>query len=199
MSDRPVTLDLRAPANTTGGLPSAPGRDSAASADRDAAERFRDALANQGSPGDQAGRNALPATASPFDLLAARTVDRDPSPSVAEPRQIVDAVCDLVDRILINDGSAGRREVRMTLSDDLLPGVTVRVYEDEGAWVADFETADPQSFIRLAEPVDEMAQQLANLLEHDAIWRVADRTDAAQIVRARSAPDNQRPEAGRRT
>ncbi len=184
-------LDLRAPPNSTGGPPASPHRDTAAYADQDATQRFQNALAGPPRDTEPPGGGQQGAPASPFDLMLGRLAAVPLPDRAGDPDRLVDAVCDLVDRILVGDGSAGRREVCLALADDLLPGVTVRVYESEGAWIADFEATDPHSFQQLAEPADEMARNLAKLLHRDAVWQVADRADPSRAVRARSAPGSE--------
>lgn len=185
MSERPVTLDLRTPPQAAGGMPTPTRRDTLGSADREAAQRFQHALSDRG-PDSEAAASGQPMP-SPFDLRLEHSSGAPALDPPGEPARLVDAVCDLVDRILVGDGRSGRREVRLTLSDDLLPGVSVCVYQSEGAWIADFETTDPHSFQQLAAPAPDMARQLATLLHHDAVWQVADRSDPSRLIRARSA------------
>lgn len=60
----------------------------------------------------------------------------------------------------------------MDISDELLSGVTVAVFEDAGAWVAEFRCRQEQPFVLLAEPAQQMASRLADALGAEAVWRV---------------------------
>jgi len=66
------------------------------------------------------------------------------------------------------------RSVRMELSDDLYPGVSVAIFEDAGAMVAEFRCSQQSSYDALAAPAQEMASQLADDISRDALWRVID-------------------------
>lgn len=135
---------------------------------------------------DARGRMPLPTT----DLAASLGDFTVVSSHPAEPRALLDAVTDLVDRVLVGDGQAGRREVRMSLADDVLPGVDIAVYEDAGAWIAEFTCSVPQSWTLLASEADSMAQELADLLNADAIWRVLaiDAAAPQDVVESRANP-----------
>jgi hypothetical protein len=86
----------------------------------------------------------------------------------------------------------GRRQVRVDLKDDVLPGVSVSVYDEEGRCVAEFVCANARSRERLCAMAPELAAQLADSLGRPARVRVsADdpedpclaETDAAAPVR----------------
>ena len=138
-------------------------------ADPQASARFEQAMA-------QAPAEATPAPevpASPFALLGGA-----PAPAGAAagegPRQqaLLGLLQNTVQRLLVNEDPQGRREVRLTLAEDLLPGVTAALYEDAGAWVADLHCSDAASYETLAQPASRMAGQLAQALASDAVWRV---------------------------
>lgn len=142
-------------------------------ADPQAAERFGEALAQatQASAGATIGGRLL----SPFELLgavpqaatAAVSVG-DASPSAA----LVSLLQDSVNGLLVGEGQEGRREVRITLEESLMPGVSVALYEDAGAWVADVCCSNATSYDTLARAVSDMARQMAQALARDALWRV---------------------------
>ncbi len=69
------------------------------------------------------------------------------------------------------------RSIRLEISDDLYPGVSVAVFEDAGAWVAEFRCSQALSYEALSRPAHEMARELANTLERDALWRVIDESN----------------------
>lgn len=81
---------------------------------------------------------------------------------------------DMVSRLMVGDGStsAGGRQLMLDISDELLPGVTVAVFEDAGAWVAEFRCRQEGPFELLAEQGHAMAARLAETLGSDAVWRV---------------------------
>jgi hypothetical protein len=56
--------------------------------------------------------------------------------------------------------------------DESWPGVEMWVFEDAGAWVAQFRCRDESSFLRLATQAREMAGELARELQNDAVWCV---------------------------
>lgn len=110
----------------------------------------------------------------PFALLG----KVEPPEAAAQPA--VDAVGDLAGglaeaaaRLAVADGSAGRREVRIELKPELLPGVTVSVYEDSGRMTAAFVCADETSRERLCAMASELAQELAQSLARAALVRVS--------------------------
>jgi hypothetical protein len=74
-----------------------------------------------------------------------------------------------VKRLLVAED---QRSLRLDLDAAVFPGVVVRVFEDSGAWVAEFTSRDVDSFKKLSEPAQDMATQLASALARDAIWRV---------------------------
>lgn len=70
-------------------------------------------------------------------------------------------------------GQDGRR-VRLEISEELYPGVSVSVFEDAGAWVAQFVCSQRPPYQELAACAPEMARKLADELGRDALWRVID-------------------------
>lgn len=104
----------------------------------------------------------------PFALFGqASLAHQPPAPSAAQ--QMLQSV---VERLLVGDGRDGQRSVRMSLSDEVMPGVEVAVFQEAGVWVAAFECRNAQSFDTLATPATEMAQQFADAVQADATWRV---------------------------
>ena len=73
------------------------------------------------------------------------------------------------------------RRVRLELEENLYPGVSVAIFEDAGAWVAEFRCSQPSSYAELAEPARDMARQLADELHHDALWRVIDESEGPVV------------------
>ena len=75
-------------------------------------------------------------------------------------------------RLMVGDGSSGRREVRIDLKDEILPGVTVSVYEDQGRLVADFVCASEPSREKLCACAPALAGELAGSLNRAVLVRV---------------------------
>lgn len=139
----------------------------ASDADRRA---FEQALA-QGQDGD-AQESALPAVATPFSLFGAAAAAALP-PTDTPPGALAEALLGSAEQLLVADGSQGRRQVRVELKDDVLPGVSVSVYEEAGRVVADFICANEGSRERLTAMARPLAEQLADSLGRDARVRVS--------------------------
>lgn len=133
----------------------APGRQ-ASDADRRA---FEQAMGQ----GGEAAPSDVPATPSPFSLFGAGRAEAT-QPADAPPQALADALLGSAEQLLVADGSQGRRQVRVELKDEVLPGVSVSVYEAEGRVVADFTCASEPSRERLASLARPLAEQLAESL-----------------------------------
>ena len=104
----------------------------------------------------------------PFALFGQTSLaHQPPAPSAAQ--QMLQSV---VERLLVGDGRDGQRSVRMSLSDEVMPGVEVAVFQEAGVWMATFECRNAQSFDTLAHPATEMAEQFADAVQADAAWLV---------------------------
>ncbi len=118
----------------------------------------------------------------PFALFGKHPVQAQasvPSDPADPAREVLQS---LVKQLLVSDGREGRRSARIGLTDEAMPGVEVEVFQASGAWVASFECRDPSSFERLAQPAEQMAQELSRALESDAIWRVKPLENAAELA-----------------
>ena len=62
--------------------------------------------------------------------------------------------------------------LRVEVDPQVLPGVSLTLHEDAGAWIAEFECSREESFLLLARPAAEMAHKMAQSLNQDAVWRV---------------------------
>lgn len=162
MPERRIHLDLR---SSSGGfderLNSSAHRHHEAP-DTDTAHRFHAAL--NGEP-ESAHTVASAAPVSPFALL--KRAQDTPAPT-----QVLSTLSSMVQQLMVGEGLDGRRTLRLQIHPEVLPGVTVTVTEDAGAWVADFECQQEDSFLRLARSAQEMAPRLAQMLQRDAVWRV---------------------------
>lgn len=180
MADRPVTFNLRTPGEgvANGSGQPLPGREQPNPQDVLAFSR-----ALQDEPTPSPATHHLPGSSpqvdsaplpSPFELFRtaapatgnAHTSNTEPIPA------LLPALTGLVDKLMVGDGQDGRRMARLELDDSLMPGVCVVIQEDAGAWVAEFTCTNAESFVRLAQPAQYMAQQLAQALSQDAVWRV---------------------------
>lgn len=183
MAERPVGLDLRMPAGQTQGdrAGSMPGGTSRQPPDQEAAARFAQSL--RGSEGVPASPLPGAQAANPFSLFgraALGSAALPPTPLAMQTREVRDqedpvetiwerSLQDGVKRLMVAED---QRSLRMDLDASVFPGVVVEVFEDAGAWVAQFTCADSGSFDRLAAAAEEMASRMAASLERDALWRV---------------------------
>lgn len=138
----------------------------ASDADRRA---FEQALA-QGQ-NDDGRAPAPPAAATPFSLFSAAAAAAPPADPPSQA--LAEALLGSAEQLLVADGSQGRRQVRVELKDDVLPGVSVSVYEEESRVVADFVCANEASRERLMAMARPLAEQLADSLGRDARVRVS--------------------------
>ncbi len=199
MSDRSIRLDTATSglADQTARQPSAGYRDSAS---QEEADRFRRALADSPEaqipaaprdPGDvphargafglfgrqRAAHAAAALTAgaagAPPPVLPADHVDGVPRDrgEPANPWQVADEVAE---RILVSGD--GGREACIVIRDDVLPGVEVRVSQEQGRWVVAFLVAEAASFELLERAGADIAQVLAGRLGSGVELRLAHRS-----------------------
>ncbi|WP_454006057.1 type III secretion HpaP family protein [Alcaligenes sp. Marseille-Q7550] len=76
------------------------------------------------------------------------------------------------DRLLVGDGSSGRREVRIELKADVLPGVSVSVYEEAAYLVVEFTCSRESSRDTLCRCAQQLADELAGSLRRSTAVRV---------------------------
>ncbi len=177
-SERPIHLDVGVPSGNAFGTPSGtPGQADTRSQQQlsDQGQNLRELLARQRQAPPQAAAAALPgagAAASPFELF-------QPAGAVPPPPAAADALTPALEqmakRLLVGDGSQGRRGVQITLDDAQLPGVVVDVFEEAGRLVARFTCSDEGARARLSAGANWFAQGLAQRLQRDV--RVEVQTD----------------------
>lgn len=92
-------------------------------------------------------------------------------------------LCGSLERLLVSDDN--REEVRLDLKDDALPGVSIRILEDEGRLVVCFTCSVDSVRRRLDAAINELAQQLADRLHRDVLLQV--QTDDPQDLRLNEA------------
>lgn len=77
-----------------------------------------------------------------------------------------------VERLLVDDGSCGHRQVRLELKDDCLPGVSVAIQENEGRLQVDFFCRLEAPRRQLNRALPTLAQTLAQRLQRPVLLRV---------------------------
>ena len=170
MTERRIDLDI----GLARSMPDL-GQTGAGSARRDASDAdrqaFQQALSSDG--GDPAPETAdTPLdTPRPFALFPGLTAS-SPASSAA-PAGLAQALGEAADRMLVGDGGSGRREVRLDLKAEVLPGVTLSVYEEEGRLVAAFVCASEASRETLNRCAQTLADELAQSLARAVLVRVS--------------------------
>ena len=179
MPERPINLDIRTSSGATqnerfGSSSSGLSREAP---DGDDVARFANSLRNgtAAAPGRAAMVGGTSAQVSgPLGLFGINAPS-DPADSIT-PRAdrstdepiIVDFYSN-VKRLLVSED---QRSLRLDLDATAFPGVVVRVFEDAGAWVAEFSCSELASFKKLAEPAQDLATRMAQALSRDSVWRV---------------------------
>ena len=191
-TERPIHLDLGMPASTafeartgTGAQTGSDPRETDTLSDDAKALR---ALLEQQRAAPPAGAPQPPAAPRPFDLFgpgagatqaAAAAAAQQPAGASATPvapadapHGVGEALSQMARRLLVGDGSTGRRSVQIQLADDSLPGVVVDVFEDAGQVVAQFTCMQEASRERLVRNAQWLADGLAERLARSACVRV---------------------------
>lgn len=141
----------------------------AQSSGRQASDADRRAFEQAMARGKDEPSAAPPSAPSPFSLFGAARAD---APANATSQALAQALQGSAEQLLVADGSQGRRQVRVELKDDVLPGVSVSVYEDGGRVIAEFVCANEASRERLAAMARPLAEQLADSLARPTRVRV---------------------------
>ena len=169
MSERSVQLHLRTPTERQdSGLGQAASQFKAAP-DQDSQQRFAQAM----KASDLAPTSPLPgessnqAATSPMGLFGSPQA----TASTALKPGLMPLLKDSLKGLQVGQDA---RSLRLELDDSLYPGVSVSIFEDAGAWVAEFRCSHAPSYAELATSAQDMARQLADELHHDALWRVID-------------------------
>jgi len=168
--DRRVGIDTSVPQSLPGSTQSggAGVRREASQGDRQA---FEQALAREGGDDASTQQSAAQGTPQPFALFGAAVPPGSPI-AADTPAHLSRDLCQAAERLLVGDGSSGRREVRIELKDEVLPGVTVSVYEDMGRLVAAFVCASEPSRERLCACAQALADELSASLRRPVLVRV---------------------------
>ena len=126
-SERSLHLDVGVPSGNASGMPGDTLGQSDARSQQELAEQgrnLRELLAQQRQAAAEASVQA-PAVASPFELFQATPASPAPAPVAAALSQALEQ---MASRLLVGDGSQGRRGVQIALDDAQLPGVVVDVF-----------------------------------------------------------------------
>lgn len=200
---RPIHLDL--------GMPSSAGFDARAGTGpqtggdpretdtlSDDAKALR-ALVDQQRAASHPGTSApAPAAPRPFDLFGAGVaLPAAPGPAAAPttttpaqsdvPHGVGEVLSQMAKRLLVADGSTGRRAVQIQLADDSLPGVAVEIFEEAGQVVAQFTCTQESTRERLVRNAQWLADGLADRLGRSACVRVqTDDPEDLCLVEARA-------------
>ena len=94
------------------------------------------------SPGDAMLRGMAAGAAAPDNRAVGRLIET------------------IASRVLVGDGSGGRREVRIEMGPDSFPGLEIRMFEEGGRLVVAFATANPADLALLRARSSELAGRL---------------------------------------
>lgn len=177
MTDRRIGLDTAVPQGMPGSSArfGAGGADVRGQASKDDRQAFEQAMSSERPPAPAPAETPAADVPRPFALFgafastaaAAATTGGAPAPG-----ELSQGLRQAAERLLVGDGSSGRREVRIELKDDVLPGVTVCVYEDQGLLVAAFVCASEPSREKLCACARALAGELAGSLNRAVLVRV---------------------------
>jgi hypothetical protein len=207
-TDRPISLNLGMPQQSPFDArpdaerqPGADARDAGQLSDE--ARRMRDLMNNGARGGAPASPPASTAASAenlrPLDLFggpasvaAQAAAARGEAPQAAVPHDVAgagEALSQLASRLLVSDGSSGRRAVQIRLSDEGLAGVVLDVFEDGGRVVAQFVCTLEPARERLARAAGWLAAGLAERLQRETLVRVlADDPEDPCPVESAGAP-----------
>lgn len=184
--DRPIHLDLGMPPrdafDTGQGMGQQPQADKRSGSQLSSdASALRELLDSQRSAAPATEATAQVSLARPFDLFgqgaqmaAAAASAGQPTLKAAHdlPQGIDQTLSQLAQRLLVNDGSSGKRSVQIQLSSDALPGVVMDVYEDGGAVMAEFTCSREDSREQLARNAQWLADGMHEKLQREICVRV---------------------------
>lgn len=171
MTERRIDLNL----GNSGGLGFEQGASAGSGERREASsddrQRFQAALAPApASPAAGAAQTAPGVVPSPFALFAAPAAPTAPAAAPAGGA-LPAGWHDLCERLMVGEGGSGQ-VVRIELADDALPGVSVSVGEEDGAWLISFECKNDDSRERLCRDAAPLAGEMAARLQRAVLWQV---------------------------
>ena len=156
--------------------------------DAQAKSRFDEALAGKNTSEAQPEVAERVSAPNPFSLFGSLQPPGE-RPAAGLAPALSSRIGDGIERLMVDDGSNGNRQVRMELKDDLLPGVTVALQELEGRLQVDFICSNETSRLRLNEAAPSQAQALAERLRREVLLRVqTDDPEDLCLTEALAAP-----------
>lgn len=170
MSERRVSLTLAQAdlGSTAFGRQNEPSSSFPAANNADDEARFAAALADGASPTMVPSDPGLP---QPFALFGA-AVSLSASPLQKHAVQwLEEGLSPMVEQLLVGEGLNGR-QVRLALTEDQLPGVTITIDECEGRLQVSFICDVERSRSTLVEALPEMATTLALRLQREVLMRI---------------------------
>ncbi|OZI46660.1 hypothetical protein [Bordetella genomosp. 5] len=189
--DRRISLDTA----IAQGMPDLNQSDSGTGTRREASQGDRQAFERALAQDAGDAQKSAPAPATPtgaFGLFAA--APQTDAAVQARASALASALCEHLSaaarQLLVDDGAQGRREVRVTLDDERLPGLTVSVFEEGGRVVAAFVCAVESTRERMNEGAAALAAELAASLSRATLVRVStDDPEDPCLTETRAEPD----------
>lgn len=138
-------------------------------ADREAFDRAMSKQDDTGQPADERSSEA-PRLFSLFGSGATAVPGRALTEDVSH--DLTQALSRSAEQLLVGDESSGKREVRVELKSDVLPGVSVAIFEADGRLVAAFSCRNEDSRERLNAGAAGLAEEWANSLKRAVLVQV---------------------------
>jgi hypothetical protein len=146
-------------------------------------ERFEQALSKK-SPTEPVPPERV-SPPNPFSIFGGVGTSAPDTKEAQWTADVSSRIGDSINRLMVDDGQHGNRQVRMELKDDVLPGVTVSIQELDGRLQVDFICTNEASRLRLNAAASVQARTLAERLHREVLLRVqTDDVDDACLVEA---------------
>ncbi len=179
-SERPLHLDVGVPSGNASGTQDDPGGHADGRSPQQLAEQALALRERLTQPRAAATADQETIVASPFDLFRSSPAApglRPPAVAQAQPWPALEQTLkQMASRLLVGDGSQGRRGVQLQLADDAqLPGVVVDIFEEAGRLLTRFTCSQENARERLSASAAWFADSLAQRLQQDT--RVQVQTD----------------------
>ncbi|THF57266.1 hypothetical protein [Pseudothauera rhizosphaerae] len=115
----------------------------------------------------------LPGFPSPFLPGTSAAGAAEPAaPAAPLPRAAAEVVGAVAERILVS--ADGGQEIRVLIRNEVLPGVEVRIVQEQGRWVMDFAVGNAGSLALLQGAGARLAAELSRRLRREVEVRVGD-------------------------
>ena len=193
-TERPLHLDVGLPSgssawgSSSSDAQTAPGQRQDLQQD---SQRLHDLIAKDKSTATQSGQAQAAINSevkSPFDLFrpcslaTPSTASQAPSSQHPTNQGLDDVLQQMASRLLVSDGSQGRRAVQLQLDDPELPGVELQIFETEGRLTALFTCASENSRQKLCSQSAWLAEQMALKLQRSTCVQVQTDDPAAPCL-----------------